>query len=143
MGPRVNFVFAAPNSITSFDFSNAPKLKEVVFRVKTETARWMTLALQTITPDHRDFRQISIRMPKLDPSSIVDPTNLRRTPTYSQWMDLDRVLVQLWESHEIRPKVIYEVWENGKEAMREYVGCLFPEITDKGIIEVEPRILQT
>ena len=135
----MNFALAEQRSL---DFSNTPKLKEVVFRVRTQTVRWMTLALQTITPDHRDFRQISIHVPK-PYRPIANPPDLRQGSVYNQWMDLDRLLVQLWESRGIRPKVLYEASEN-KEAMGEHIGCLFPEITERGIIEladyVKPRI---
>ena len=135
-GPQLNLVFAAARWNTSLDFSNTPRLKEVVFRVKTRSAVWMTLALETITPDHRDFHQITIHVPEYGPS-IANPTNLRKTfgeSFYNQWMDLDRLLVQLWESRGIRPKIVCQVEENERGAACEYIGCLFPEIMERGLI---------
>jgi len=127
---------------TSLDFSNALKLNEVVFRVGILSAVWMTLALKTITPAHRDFHDITIHVSGYLPS-IANPTNLRETlgeSFYGQWVDLDRLLVQLWESRGIRPKVGCNVPKKGKVSMFEYTGYLLPEIlpeiTKRGIVEL-------
>jgi len=122
---------------TSLDFSNALKLNEVVFWVGILSAVWMTLALETITPAHRDFHHITIHVSAYLPS-IANPTNLRETlgAFYGQWMDLDRLLVQFWESRGIRPKVGCNVSKKGNVAMFEYIGCLLPEVTKRGIVEL-------
>ena len=77
-GPQVNLVFAAERarSNASVDFAYTPKLKEVVFRAKTWAARWMTLALQTIKPDHRHFHQISIYIPNHHPIPVLKLTRV-------------------------------------------------------------------
>ena len=46
-------------------------------------------------------------------------------------MDLDRLLVQFWESRAIRPKIVCKVAE-----MCECVGYLLPEATERGITEL-------
>jgi len=131
---------------TSLDFSSALKLNEVVFGVGILSAVWMTLALKTITPAHRDFHDITIHVSEYLPS-IANPTSLRETlgelfyeSFYGQWMDLDQLLVQFWESRGIRPKVGCIVPKKGKVAMFEHTECLLPEIlpeiTKRGIVEL-------
>ena len=46
-------------------------------------------------------------------------------------MDLDRLLVQFWDSRSIRPKVVTE-----KKGKRDWAGYLLPEITKRGIIDL-------
>lgn len=70
----------------------------------------MTSALETITPTHQDFHQISIHFPEHDPL-VDDPANIGETfgdPLHRQWVDLDWLLVKFWELRGIRPKVLYE-----------------------------------
>ena len=59
---------------------------------------------------------------------------------YEQRLDLDRLLVELWELRSIRPKITnggtpgnYEK----KGVMIDYVQCLLPEITKRGIIDLD------
>jgi hypothetical protein len=96
--------------------------------------KWVTMALQTITPKHRDLRQITICLPHSF-TFAVDLGNVREAigeEDFEQWLDLDRLLVELWELRSIRPKVL-------AQGMSGLVGCLFPEITKGGIIGlVEP-----
>ena len=54
---------------------------------------------------------------------------------FKQWLNLDRLLVQVWESRSIRPKVIFTEQE-GMSDMRDCMGCLLPEITKRGIIDL-------
>ena len=86
------------------------------------------MALRTITSKHRDLQQISIYVPSRSTSTRDQETVSR------QWMDLDRLLVQVWESHAIRTKVICGAAE--KKVMCGYIGSLLPEITKRGIIEL-------
>jgi hypothetical protein len=56
--------------------------------------------------------------------------------TYGQWSDLDRLLVQLWESHPIRSMAVVFTKRVGEsKKMRDRVGRLLPEITKKGEID--------
>jgi hypothetical protein len=48
-----------------------------------------------------------------------------------QWLDLDRLLVQFWESRSIRPRVVCSMEQNRSDC----VGCLLPEITKRGLID--------
>ena len=57
--------------------------------------------------------------------------------TYGQWSDLDRLLVQLWESHPIRPvAVVFTKWVGELKKMRDWIGRLLPEITKRGVIDI-------
>jgi hypothetical protein len=122
-----------PESV-SVDFSKATKLKSVVFRPHPGRVEWVTTALQTITSEHRDLRQISIRLPyflTLDRDATIrqaiagEGSNL--------WLNLDCLLVQFWESHSIRPMIVYMA---NKDITRDHIECLLPEITKRGVIDI-------
>ena len=57
---------------------------------------------------------------------------------WEEWLDLDRLLVQFWESSSIRPKVVVMVQIPGAWNARYSVGYerLLPEITERGIIDL-------
>lgn len=121
---------------TSIDFSKARKLKEVTFRCGTTHIMWIISALRTITSEHEDLQQISIHIPYY-PSYIADPANIRGIvgeEVYRQWMDLDHLVVQFWESRTIRPKIMHLAAEKG--LMVACIGVLLPEITKRGISEL-------
>ena len=107
-----------------------------MFLLNSWSVEWIIKALQTITPKHRNFRQITIHLPYClvllgvgaNVSQTVEEADIR------QWSDLDRFLVQLWETRSIRPKAEW-VMELGTY-MRDLVGCLMPEITKRGIIDL-------
>ncbi|KAF9644817.1 hypothetical protein BDM02DRAFT_843190 [Thelephora ganbajun] len=122
-------------SAVSIDLSRATKLKEAVFQSKTLHVTWLVLALQSITPKHIYLHQIAIHVPEIP--NLFGHGWITSEMIYRQWTDLDRVLVQLWESYGIRPKVMHSVTEKKKEIQRERIGDLLPEITERGIIELE------
>ena len=95
------------------------------------------MALQTITPEHRDLRQISIYMPYYLTFSNIG-TDIRQSigeVVSSQWSDLDRLLVQFWQLRSIRPKLgSVGLAEKGQNT--EYcIECLLPEISKRGIVD--------
>ena len=96
------------------------------------------MTLQTITPKHRDLRQISIRIPFfLTVTYTYGDTISNATPTIGepfreQWLDLDRLLVQLWESHSIRLRVVYLT----RGDLRDCIGSLLPEMTKGGLVDL-------
>lgn len=66
------------------------------------------------------------------------PGNFRHTigkETYDQWMDLDRVLIRLWESNAIHTQVTYCAEVEGGMACQ-YIGSLFPEMRERGLVEM-------
>ena len=112
------------------ELSKATKLKDVSFRPKSMNIEWIALALRTITPKHRDLRQISIQAPydatvRASSSAIVG--RILGEQICGSWSDLDSLLVQLWEVRSIRSTVICMTQHE-----RKYVGCLLREITKRG-----------
>ena len=97
-------------SHVSIDLSKVAKLKQVTFRPKFPRAEWIDLALRTIRPDNQNLRQVSIYVDdRGSPVSVslganvgeVIGAELRR-----QWSELDRLLVELWESRSVRTKIV-------------------------------------
>lgn len=114
--------------------SKARRLKEVVVHLGVLDDVWATLALKTLTPNHRDLHQISIHIP------INSPLEPRLTMGFGgidgwwRWADLDRFLVQLWELNAFHTRVVY-VPAGEKEAC-ECIGKLLPEMMKRGIVEL-------
>ena len=115
---------------TSIDLSKATKLTNVRFCAESMGVEWITEALQTVTLEHRDLRQISIHVPYYFTPEVTGDE------THEVWLELDRLLVQLWESHSIHPKVTYPKPDGEQRAVRDCIGCLFPEITTRGLTDL-------
>ena len=130
--------FPGQSNLPSLDLSKATKLKDIAFQTEQRSIEWVTTALQTITPQHQDLRQVLIHLPYyLTFSGLF--ANIRQLvgeASYEKWLCLDRLLVQLWESHSIRPKVV-----SATAQKKESIGVLFPEITERGIIDLIERPL--
>ena len=108
-------------------------LKDVTFRPGSLNIEWITMALRTITPENGDLRQISIDVPAI----YAFDDGLRKAveePVRGQWSDLDRLLVQFWESYSICFSVMRA--EPRFTGMRDRVVFLLPELTRKGIIDL-------
>ena len=122
----------------STDLSGATKLEEVNFQQLSLRVCWITLALGTITPKQRDLRQISIDVP----TNLPHPRTKRRIgqEIYGQWLELDHILVQFWESHSIRPRFTRKTWgQKSQITTEDCLGYLLPEATKTGIIDVVER----
>ena len=124
-----------PVGSTAINLSEATKLRDVVFRPESLSIKWITAALQTAVPKHRELQKISICIPynSTFPDSVKA---IKRSATYGEWMDLDRLLVQFWESRSTSPKVISMAWEGRKRDMRGYAECLLPELTKRDVIDL-------
>jgi len=123
----------------SVDLSKAIKLKAIVFRVGSLTVGSITMALRTITPEHRDLRLVSISVDTA--LGFISPNIEHGIPVrlHEQWSDLDRLLVQFLESGLVCPKVI--VCSALKEEMREMrdsLGWFLPRAAERGLIELSP-----
>jgi hypothetical protein len=100
---------------------------------------WITVALKTLTPRHANLQKVAIHIPipaRLSP--VDEPFDVKKTvggEVYSQWRDLDCVLVQLWESHAICLQVICSTGGEEKVA-REFIEGLLPEMTKRGRLEM-------
>ena len=129
---------ADPTS-ASIDLSKAVGLKDVVFQAGSQAINWITVALRTITPRHRDLRQISIHVPYYYSSLISIGGDVRQfigETGCQQWSDLDRILVQSWESRSIRPSVICATSTGDGKDVTSCIGSLMPEVTRMGIIDM-------
>jgi len=95
------------------------------------------MALQTITPEHRDLRQITIQVPKsLTFNAGTGGGGIIEEAIRGQWLDLDRLLVQFVESSSIRPSVTQTISKGSRGDAKDHIGCLLPELTKKGIIDL-------
>ena len=83
------------------------------------------MALNTITLEHKDPREISIHIYFGSiPSFISSSTNPEQTAgdeVYRQCMDLDQLLVGLCESHGVGLMVKYYCFSNNKEEVLGFV----------------------
>jgi len=98
---------------------------------------WITRVLQTIPSKHLDIRSISIRVPRdLTPVNAASDVGLAVGDGISdEWFNLDRLFVKLWESHKIRPRMVYAMLEEKDKQVKHRIECLLPEITKRGIID--------
>jgi len=113
------------STATSFDLSTAAKLRHLAVLCTRPGVRWVTEALGTVKS--KNLQRITICLATDTMSTIPEP--VRR-----QWHDLDRLLVQFWTSHSIRPKVSYEVVMGGD--MKDYAPRLLPELTRRGLVDL-------
>ena len=128
-------LFPADSMSTSVDLSKATGLVELTLVVRSSRARWVTSALQTITAKHRDLRRVSISLDYYG-TIITCGTDFGQfigEPTLGEWLELDRLLSQLWESYSIPPKIICFALIHKDEIVRSLVGRLLPETTVGGI----------
>ena len=117
----------------SVDLSKATKLKKVTFRSCESSVAWITEALRTITPEHEDFREVSIHIhfgwiqPLI--RAPFDTQQIVGTEVDRQW-DLDELLIRLGESHGVVVMVKYYS-DKKKEALR-LIKRMLPKITNRG-----------
>ena len=106
------------------------------------------MALQTVTLDHRGFKQalIKTRLLPFDPDFCgFDPVNPGPSlgeAAYMGWLELDCTLAKLHESHSVRFKVLYNVpdWATKEKAV-DCMESLLPEVTKRGVVElVDPNL---
>jgi hypothetical protein len=120
-----NLLLSLGGSLSALiDLSKATKLKDVAFQLNSWSVEWVIAALRTASK-HRDLQHISIYVPHELTFGGSHPTMHR------QWVDLDHLLVQFWESRSIRPKVVFT-----KQGMGDYVKRILKETTGRGIIDL-------
>jgi hypothetical protein len=113
------------------ELSKATKLKEVAFWFNELDIPWIANTLHTITPGHRDLQKILIYAPYHTDKRV----QLISSEIHRQWKDLDCLLLQLWESHAVRTKVVYVGRKEG-EVQQRLVTILLPGVTRKKVIEL-------
>jgi len=109
------------------DLSKAQKLKNLVFVAKRTNIHWIITALQTIKSE--GLRQIAVH---LHTTIFQDPTE---EMDHREWQDLDRLLVQFWTSHLIRPQLVYAPNSTGRDT-RDRTPSLLPELTRRGLVDL-------
>ena len=99
----------------------------------------MTIALRTITPKHQDLRKISI-LPANYATMVMYGAGVMQIVEeegfIGQWLELDRLLVQVWESRSISLEVLYKVMPRDGESMRNLMKGLLPEATGRGMVDL-------
>jgi len=141
-GGLLELAFADESTLAPIDLSKATNLKGVVFQCGSLSSGRITRTLETITFQHQDLQKISIHVPHilsyiyvLHEDGVTWELIEAANPSM-QWPDLDRLLVQFWDSRSIRPKVVYPRTKNEKRRMKGWVGNLLPEIKKRGIIDL-------
>jgi len=113
--------------IPSFDLSGAKILKSVEFWYNGLDIGCIIMAVQAGKP--KSLQQITIRLP-----AAFSPPTEETVHQGQGWEDLDRLLIQLWTSRSIRPKVVCESREEECDS-RDLAQILLPELAKRGFIE--------
>ena len=130
---------------TSVDLSKATRLREAVFRPTSLVVEWVAMTLKTITHNHRNLQQVSIHVPDepYDPGlDSGEPAQVRftvREDVCEQWLELDRLLARLLESHSIRLKIQHYTRPEEREEQSSWMDALLPEVTRRGIVDLVRR----
>ena len=110
------------------DLSKVARLKDVTLHFEDLSVAWVASTLKTITSGHRDLREVSIKgLAPINAAAVEDDMR-------GEWVNLERTLIQLWESHAICAKVKY--YSGKGEESRELMEDLLPETTRRGIVEL-------
>ena len=133
------FLFLDGPRSTSFTLSKATKLRDVTIRPGSRRVEWITVVLQTVGHEHRDLLRVSI---EASPALTIIPDyifpDVGRAVgegILEQWLDLDRLLLHLWQTRSIRSSVM-RVRTGSKADFVDCIGCLLPEITKRGMIDL-------
>ena len=84
------------------------------------------MALQSVKS--KNLRQITIHPYQIS-ANAIEATQQR------QWQDLDRLLVQFWTSHSIRPMIKYKA-RGGEWDFRGLAQSLLPELMGRGLVDL-------
>jgi len=102
------------------------KLKYLEFLLAEQSAQWITTTLRTV--ESKSLQRIRI-------NPYDDILEKIGEGFHQEWQDLDRLLVQFWTSHSIRPQVVY-VPAEGEEDMRDHAPHLLPDLTKRGLVDL-------
>ena len=108
-----------------------------MFCPKSRSVRWITTTLKT-TPKLQDLREIAVYLPLYVTTADAGIRQEFGEEDWEEWLDLDRLLVQFWESTSIRPKVVPSVQVNHIRDTADFIGYRFllPELTKQGIVDL-------
>jgi hypothetical protein len=137
------FLFVDKLLIDSIDLSTATGLKDLTFRWRRKP-QWVAMTLRTITRNHRNLQQISLNASwecylgsmenKYDPAGV---RNVIGETLYRAWLELDEVLVHLWELHSTRLEVVY-ITDSGmcSRKARRWMESLLSGAVARGIVRL-------
>lgn len=127
------------------DLSKAIRLKETTFACSFDPW-WVIMALRSVTCNHRNLQRVSVIADwllyrrgfcRFDPANIV---NWVGEAVYLRWLELDRLLFRLWESHSVHLEVRYEIPPSMDEKRaRGFMEEFFPELTSRGLVDLVGR----
>jgi len=85
------------------------------------------MTLRTVKSEN--LRQITIQPAK----SLVE---MAGEEDDLEWKGLDRLLVQFWITHSIRPQIMYRAGSNGRKDLGDCAKGLLPELTRKELVDL-------
>jgi hypothetical protein len=85
------------------------------------------MALQTVRS--KNLQQITINPYGIFASRIGGKVR-------QEWQELDRLLLQFWTSHSIRPRINYKTGRVGDDDLGVLAPSLLPELTRKGAVDL-------
>jgi len=114
--------------MVSVDLSKGAKLKRVIFLRKNNrsTVKWIAMTLRTV--ESRNLQNITLFTNDSLPATVGEAA-------LQEWKDLDRLLVQFWTSHSIRPEVVYRARTWGKD-LRSIASSLLPELSRRELVDL-------
>jgi hypothetical protein len=94
--------------------------------------------LETVTSKHRDLRQVTIHIPYASEYTrdlrLIEQVEAAKPGM--RWSDLDCLLVQLWESYSILPKVVCPQSRNKTMRVEDWTRYLLPQAAERGVVEL-------
>ena len=116
---------------------------EFKFRYRSQ---WISETLKTVISNNHGLKEISITMPTSIPShparGPLEPESDRyeyEEAVYLECKELVRILVQLWKSHSIHPRVLYDssgMQEWCRQEVRARVEDMFLELVKFGAVDL-------
>lgn len=112
-----------------FDLSSVTKLKDVRFQLDLDELgfRWINTTLRTAKSTN--LQKISIHS-HLDLDAPIEQS------VRQELQDLECLLLQLWTSRSIYPKVTFEKMIGGRGDLKDVVPNLLPELMSRGVVDM-------
>ena len=111
------------------DLSGITKLRDLELRCAVHTIQWINMSLSTVNSEF--LQQITI----IVTSYYTNFNHPVEESINQEWRDLDRLLMHLWASRSILPRIRYrDVIEEDK--LGELLSGLLPKLASKGVVGV-------
>ena len=114
-----------------------------MFRCEFLDAKWLTVLLENATKVQH-LQRISIHVSsRLSRASAMEGSTVQaeEEQAHALQVGLDPLLVQFWESHSIRTKILYNIWHPSHNPRHrgggtaDWLKYLLPESTKRGAID--------